>query len=98
MPQTKTLVVPCIHMNGTSEKSLLDAIEEAYMSLGVALDKLRECVPNARDYYVYAGNKFDEAREQHRSRTLAIHNARDELQAIAVAIMEKESECTVELN
>ncbi len=50
-PKTRKLQAPLIHLNGTSAERLLEAIENAYQSLGESLKLLREVSPNGRDYY-----------------------------------------------
>jgi hypothetical protein len=93
---TKKLIVPCVHMNGTGEKSLLEEIENAYHALDAAYDALRKTAPNGRDYYVYPGGAYERARNEHRDRLLAVDSVKKELTALALAISDREEEATVE--
>lgn len=86
VPIATSLSVPSIHMNGTSKEALLEAIEESYSAISGAMDKMRQCVPDGRDYYVQASEAYGVARDQHRDRCLKLQAVMDELQAIAEAI------------
>jgi hypothetical protein len=55
---------PTIHSNGTSAKSLKDALEAAYDAANKARDMLRECRPNGRDYYLPYGSTLRDAERQ----------------------------------
>jgi len=45
------MMVPSIHLNGSSKESLLDDVHEARMALAAAISALGKCWPNGRDYY-----------------------------------------------
>ena len=92
------LIVPCVHGNGTSKNSLMDALEKAYTAIGDAYDALRETAPNGRDYYVYEGDPFERAREEWRSRMLRLDSVRKEIEAIVGGIESLEMEVEVEDN
>lgn len=95
----KKLIAPCIHMNGTGETDLLDCLESAYTAVQDALDRLRHCTPNARDYYVYGDPAtFNHARDEHHARGLRLKGVVDELQALAIAIQDKEKFATIEVD
>lgn len=65
------IVAPCIHLNGTSSDSLTDLLSDAYDALSQAMNALKQCAPNGRDYYT--GNaSLDRADIQHRERMEAV--------------------------
>ena len=45
------MIMPTIHMNGTSLQSLIENNERAYHAVVTAIDALAEAAPNGRDYY-----------------------------------------------
>jgi len=92
----KKILVPCVHSNGTSKESLLDAIEDAYSKLGDAYESLRETCPNGRDYYVYKDNPYERARNEWLDRLKRIDSVREELGAIAGGIHSLEMEVGVD--
>lgn len=84
----KTLIVPCIHPNGTSKESILEALEEAHIAIGQAYDKLKQTAPNGRDYYVYKDNPYERARSEWTSRMERLHSVQLELEAISTGIFD----------
>lgn len=81
----EAVIVPFIHMNGTSRERLLEALEEAYCAVREAMDKLRECAPNGRDYYPAPG-RMEQAVAQHRGRQEHLQAVYDSIEAEAHAI------------
>ena len=53
-----TLTLPTLYLNGTSRDSLLDGYLAALDALRLAMEALQAAAPNARDYYVQAGDTF----------------------------------------
>jgi hypothetical protein len=92
---TKTIQCPMIHMNGTSAVDLLKGLEDAYSAVGVALDSMRNIVPNGRDFYPLGPEAMEAAQAQHRDRALRLHNVREELEAIIGAIEARETTAVV---
>ena len=88
----KQIIVPCIHMNGTSKKDLSDRLEEAHDAIGVAYDRLRQTAPNLRDYYVYEKGSiaYEIAANQHYDRMKRLHDVQNELEAIIGGILDGE--------
>ena len=94
-PTTKTVIVPMIHLNGTSAESLMGAID----AIGQAYEMLKQCSPNGRDYYTHATapQAMTTAQDEHRARLLSLHNLQAELYAISLAIDERETTATYEV-
>ena len=80
---TKELIVPCVHLNGTSKESLLDQYEAAHSALQTTFDALRQTVPNGRDFYPYGGTEIERALKEHYSRLRAVGNVINEIEALA---------------
>lgn len=66
------LVLPIVHLNGTSREQLIEQQMEVVHALKAALAKLKEAAPNMRDYYPKPG-LWDEAVKQHDHRVKAVH-------------------------
>ena len=98
-PTTKTVIVPMIHLNGTSADSLMGAIDAAHDAIGQAYEMLKQCSPNGRDYYTHATapQAMTTAQDEHRARLLSLHNLQAELYAISLAIDERETTATYEV-
>lgn len=62
------MIVPTIHMNGTSKAELVRGYEEAYESLSVAYEKMRQAAPNGRDYYPQSESAIGTAIDEHMER------------------------------
>lgn len=80
------LMIPSIHSNGTSASRLIKGLEDAYYKVGAALDSLRECGPNGRDYYVQDPSALGKAIEQHVARMKKLHDVQGEIGNILVGI------------
>jgi hypothetical protein len=91
------LIVPVVHLNGTSKQDLLKAMEGAYSALGDAYDKLREMAPNARDYYVTGPDAYARAAKEHRHRMMRVDAIRTEIEALVGSVDDREPFVTVEI-
>jgi len=80
------ILVPTVHLNGTSKQELLDQVCNAIGALRDAGIALAKACPNARDYYVQVGNPINQAQEQHFDRMKKLGSIVLELETIADAI------------
>jgi hypothetical protein len=80
------MMVPTIHLNGTSRQELLDGYVVTLRAVCDAIDALSKAHPNGRDYYVQGPDATHKAKDEHRSRVHRLASVRDELAAIAEAI------------
>ena len=55
------MILPTIHLNGTSALSLADQYKDAYGAISKAMDLLSQACPNARDYYPQGDGAFQTA-------------------------------------
>jgi hypothetical protein len=76
------MIVPTIHLNGTSKVALLAALELAYDALGEAYDAIKETAPNGRDYYVQGPNAITVAGIEHHDRLKKVDEVREEIAEI----------------
>ena len=91
---TKTVIAPRVHMNGTSRDSLVAALDAAHDTIGQAYESLKQTAPNGRDYYTEGPQAMEKAQDEHRDRLLALHNVQAELYAIILAIEANETSTT----
>lgn len=92
----KTLVVPCLHINGSSRGTLLEALQDAVNALQVAQEALGATAPHGRDYYPIDkgetyGASFTDARAQYYDRQARLMSVTDELLAIWEAVTDGQS-------
>lgn len=73
------LIVPIVHLNGTSADELKEQLQFAYSSLWDAVEALKRSAPNGRDYYPQPG-LLEKAELQHRRRIMTLHSMQQELE------------------
>lgn len=82
MPMVRDdLVMPFVHLNGTSLERLGDGLIEAVQALEVAAKKVGEAV-HPRDYYPHGDDKARLAMQQQADRIQSVLRAQRELQAM----------------
>lgn len=80
------MIVPTIHMNGTSRQHLLDEVCAAGSALMNAMEALAKAAPNGRDYYPQGPEAIKQAGIEHRERIAKVKEVYDEVQRLAEAI------------
>lgn len=84
------IIIPVVHLNGTSKESLLNGYLEVHRALISSLDKLSDAAPNGRDYYLSGTGAFEKAREQHDNRVKKLVLVKDEIEYIINSIYDEE--------
>jgi hypothetical protein len=79
------IVLPIIHLNGSGRENLVELRMNLYHALRDADDRLREMVPNGRDYYPVPG-KLQHALEQHKRRATILKELANEIEIEIEAI------------
>ena len=81
MTTPPALIVPFIHLNGTSPDVLYAALRETADALADARSLLHKACPHGRDYYPYpnADDQMNLAVKQHSRRIVTITRLIDEL-------------------
>ena len=77
------MMLPTIHMNGTSREDLLRGYCDAIWTLVDAIEALARVAPNGRDYYPQGPDACATADAEHDARKRALMKVMDELQALA---------------
>jgi hypothetical protein len=80
---TRAMIFPTIHLNGTSKQQLLDDYCDVSHALNAAMEKMIENGPNGRDYYPQGDQAFQQAVKEHHDRIEQIHRVRLEIETIA---------------
>jgi hypothetical protein len=88
IPTTKKLMVPTVHLNGTSKMSLLEGYETAYNAVKLAIDALVDTAPHGRDYYVEADDAYSKARDQYLDRLRKLEEVQRDLEELYRAVLE----------
>lgn len=93
------MMVPTLHLNGTSRRELISQLLGAATAVSKAQDALGQAAPHGRDYYVQddsatAGDAIRQATLQHISRLQRLESVRKELENIAIAMDEQEGAVT----
>ncbi len=77
------LMVPTVHLNGTSFAGLHDPLVRAGQAIGGAIADLAECAPHGRDYYVQGDDAYAKARDEHLSRVARLQSVLEEVKVLA---------------
>ena len=85
------MMVPTIHLNGTSRESLLEGYEKAHRAVRAALKEVAEIGPNGRDFYPQGPDALSKASDEHRARMNALSNILRDLEALGEAIDNEKS-------
>lgn len=83
------MIVPTVHLNGTSKDELLRQVRDAVKALKPAIDALIEAGPNGRDYYLAGPDALREAQNEHHLRLSRLRSVREELEGLYEAIEEQ---------
>jgi hypothetical protein len=82
------LIIPTVHLNGTSREELVRVRCDVFHALRDVEKALCQMSPNGRDYYVVPGS-LRKAQAQHQRRMETIKSLMDELTAEAEAIQDQ---------
>jgi len=77
------MMLPTIHMNGTSARALRWGYCNAISAIHDALEALACTAPNSRDYYPQGHDACITADREHDARTCALIKVLNELQVLA---------------
>lgn len=83
------MIIPTIHLNGTSKESLIEDLCAASNALRAAYDALKQTAPNGRDYYPQGPKALEDATAEHFSRLSRVDSVRQEIESLAIAIDEE---------
>jgi hypothetical protein len=82
------MIIPTIHLNGTSKEELLRQLSKASIACANAEETLAAAMPHGRDYYPKGGAAIYQAQDEHRARIEKVATVRKEIDAIWEAIFQ----------
>lgn len=82
------MILPVIHLNGTSKDALLDAYGIAVDALNTAYRAIKETAPHGRDYYPMGPHAMKVATEEHMERLRKVDAVRIEIEEMMTKIDE----------
>ena len=77
------MIVPTIHLNGTSGKALLEQVTDARFQALKLVDALVSMAPNGRDYYPQGQTALKQAQGENNNRIAMVKSVCDELAVLA---------------
>lgn len=80
------MMLPTVHLNGTSREALLEQTRTAYGAVQDALEAVAQAAANARDYYVQGPDAYNTARREHDERLDRLRSVMTELMYIFVEL------------
>ena len=81
------MILPTIHIGGTSQRDLVEAMCDAKNAMDEAIEKIAKTSPNQRDY-IWDNDAYKAAQKEHNDRIVIAKNLRDQLNNLATAISE----------
>jgi hypothetical protein len=84
------MMLPTIHMNGTSAAALLEGYCDAISAVHAALETLARAAPNGRDYYPQGPGACALADGEHDARKRALIGVLNELQTLAEHVADRQ--------
>jgi hypothetical protein len=82
------MIVPTIHLNGTSADELLNQQRAVCDAACELLNILNAAAPNGRDYYPQGDDAIRAAMDAHNARMASVRKILSEAQEAALAILE----------
>lgn len=81
------MMIPTIHLNGTSREGLVRPLCDAVVAIQDAMEALAKCMPNARDYYVQGSGVTTTAINEHDARMTKLREVMMEVSALAETLI-----------
>lgn len=85
------LMIPSVHMNGTSRNELQGQLFNARKAIRTAIEALSAACPHDRDYYVQSPTAGPLARTQHRDRLRRLISVQSELEIILEGVIDNDN-------
>ena len=85
------MMVPTIHLNGTSKEELLEQLQNAYTACTDLVSALSRAYPHGRDYYPQGDAAIYKAQDEANDRVRRVRSVQNELTEIAQKIQEENS-------
>ena len=86
------MMVPTVHLNGTSKSELRDQLSGVTQALDSTLQALMRAAPNGRDYYPQGPDALDAALAEHKGRVQMLRALMNEVVEIATKVEEQDAQ------
>lgn len=80
------MIIPTIHLNGTSRDTLLEQVTDAYSAVKAAIAAVQQAAPNGRDYYPQGNDAIGTAMREHADRIRKLTEVANELEEIGISL------------
>lgn len=80
------MMIPVIHLNGTSREELVRQCQEATVALRLALARVHDMAPNGRDYYPLGSTALYFASIEHAERVEKLRNVLTDVETLWSAV------------
>jgi hypothetical protein len=82
---------PIVHLNGTSQRELLEQISEVMRAIEVLFTAMQKAAPHSRDYYPFPDGAaaFRVAVEEHTARLRRVEFVKQDYEALGIAIVDQ---------
>jgi len=80
------MIIPTVHLNGTSAEDLVAQFHDAYTAIEAAQSALRQATPNGRDYYLQGDDALTQALKEHQARMDALWQIRNDMVKLCEAV------------
>lgn len=77
------MILPTIHLNGTSKNNLFDGYVTALLAVEAAIDAVAQAAPHGRDYYPQGDHALRQAQAEHQDRLRRLNAISEELHQLA---------------
>ena len=82
------MILPTIHLNGTSKSRLVESLCDASAAIEAAYRSLKQTAPNGRDYYPQGEKALEQATAEHFARLQKLDDVKQEVDRLTLAINE----------
>lgn len=84
------MMLPTIHLNGTSKGELMRQLQAASAALLDAIHAMQNAAPNGRDYYPQGDNAIQAATVEHSARITKVEDVRAEIYRLMEHVVDAE--------
>jgi hypothetical protein len=83
------MMIPTVHLNGTSKGHLVAELDTALGALAAAIDAITQITVHGRDYYVQGPAAYAQARHEMDLRLAALGVVQDDLLAMHASVLKQ---------
>ena len=88
MRKDRKILLPVVHLNGTSSDDLNEQVRGARVALREAIEALQKAAPNARDYYPHGTSAIYDAQREHQERLSKLEDVMSDLDQMMIHLIQ----------